>query len=133
MKIYRIAQEELYIDVEELPDRIRVYLKRRDGKQNEFGEDYVGKLTIQFDLWSEGKDMVTAFRVDPKYRGTGWGRKMMEVALRRRPKGRQLFVKPEPYGGNIGSPEYNAEIDGLHDMYGKFGFEEYQDNFMIKN
>ncbi len=84
MKIFIISQnnsEDLYIDVEQLPDRMRVYLKRKDGELNEFGEEYVGKLTIQFNHFNEGKDAVTAFRIDPEYRGQGWGRKMMETAL----------------------------------------------------
>ena len=130
MKIYRIAQDDLYIDVVEMPDRIRVYIKRKDGQLNEFGEDFVGKLTLQFDAFSENKDMLTAFKIDPEYRDKGWGRKMMEALSPYQIN--PWYISPEPYGGNIGSQEYNEEIDSLHEMYGKFGFEEYKDNFMVK-
>ncbi len=132
MKIYRIAQTEddLYIDVESFPDRRRIYLKRRDGEENENGEDFVGKLTIQLDYFSSGQDMLTAFKIDPEYRGKGWGRKMIEEAFKYQE--RPLYVNPEPYGTIEDGKDYDEVIDGLKKMYGKFGFEPYQDNFMVR-
>ena len=98
MKIFRIAEnEELYIDAEEMDDRVRIYLKRKDGQQNEFGEDYVGKLTVQHNYYGSGDSVVTSFRIDPEYRAKGWGRKMMEKAFEFQKN--NYYVRPSPFGG----------------------------------
>ncbi len=133
MKIYKIAQikNDLYLDVENLPDRRRIYLRRRDGQKNAYGEDFVGKLTIQLNYFSANKDMLTAFKIDPEYRGQGWGRKMIEEAFKYQKN--PLYVNPEPYGSIEYGIDYDEIINGLKKMYGKFGFEPYQDNFMVRN
>ena len=45
------------------------------------------------------------------------------------------MVNPAPYGGDIGSDAYNEEVDGLKNMYGKFGFREHPQytNYMVKD
>jgi len=121
MNWYKLAQENLHIEQEDLIDRTRIYLM--------LGNKQVGKLTLQFypnDLYpNDNNYYITAFKIDPEYRGKGWGTKMMErIVNDPKFKDRPIMLHPEPYGGEIGTQEYNDIIAKLKNMYKKMGFEE---------
>ena len=117
MNWYKIAQQELHIEQEDRPDRTRIYLKD--------GDKEVGKLTIQEFAIDKKHYYITAFFIDAEYRKQGWGAKMMEIAKNLpRYQDKPIVLHPEPYGGEIGSSEYNQEIKNLKEMYQKMGFED---------
>jgi len=125
MNWYEKAQENLKIIQEDLPDRTRLHL------MDENKDKEVGKLTIQIFPYDKYY-YATAFFIDADYRGQGWGRKMMkQMTSLPRFQDRPIILNPEPYGGNIGSDEYNQEIEDLKKMYRKLGFENDVDNWMI--
>lgn len=124
MRIFKIAQslQNLRIEKENLPDRTRIYLID--------GDKRIGKLTIQY---SEQYYTITAFQINERLQGQGWGRKMMdEIINDPKFKDKPIIVDPAPYGGNIGSPEYMNSINGLREMYGKFGFKDFSGSYMIR-
>jgi ribosomal protein S18 acetylase RimI-like enzyme len=122
---YKIAQihQNLRIEKESLSDRTTIYLINNDKR--------IGKLTIQY---SEQYYTITAFKIDERFRGMGWGRKMMEEILKdSKFEDKPILVDPAPYGGNIGSPEYMDAINGLREMYGKYGFKDFNGSYMIRD
>ena len=131
MFCYKKAQNNLRIEQENLPTRTRVYLMN--------GEQQVGKLTLQTFPVDKKYYYLTHFKIEPEYRSQGWGTKMMNTLLANPEyQDRPIVVHPEPYGGEIGTPEYNQEIENLNKMYEKFGFEnqsdeDYDMGYMVLN
>lgn len=117
MNWYKIATNGLQIVKENLPDRIRFLLKNND-KQ-------VGKLTIQSFSMDQEYYYLTAFWIDAEYRGQGWGKKMIEMALSDSRFDKPILVKPKPY-----SQDEKIETD-LISMYKHFGFEDFKDGYLI--
>lgn len=117
MKIYRIAKDEtLHIEKEELSDRTRYLLKNDKGEA-------VGKLTLQ-DLdripGNKQKVYLSAFQIKEQYRGHGYGRMLMEEALKDpRFIKKSIVVNPASYDDN--DPRYTVE--SLTSMYSHFGFK----------
>jgi len=118
------TEPNLQIKKEPLSDRCRVYLMD-DVKE-------VGKLTLQIYL-GEKYYYLTAFKIAPQYRDKGWGSKMLrEILNDPKYQDKPILVQPAPYGGDIGSYQYNQEIDGLEAMYKKFSFDYYDAGYMIR-
>lgn len=125
MNWYKLATENISITREDLSDRTRIYLMNK-GK-------VIGKLTLQF-YPNDPYYYLTAFKIDdPCFRGTGWGTKMLnELLSSPQFQDKPIVVEPAPYGGDIGSNNYNNEIQGLQDLYRKFGFESFKGSYMIR-
>ncbi len=145
MKIFRIAQEidpsSLFIDRRDEGDRIRFVLCVADEDELEDIEYFelsdkrsvdgilikkeVGRLVVQFNL-SDKYHILSAFWIDEEYRGIGWGKKMMLMALKD-PKVTQklLIVSPQPY-----SDDAKNQIPEITEMYKYFGFKPFKDKYL---
>lgn len=118
MSWYKKAINSLQIIKENLPDRVRFLLKNN-------GEE-VGKLVIQSFAIDQKYYYLTSFWVDSEYRGQGWGKKMIQMALSDPRFDKPILVKPEQYG------QYDEETQsGLISMYKNFGFDDFYDNYLI--
>ena len=113
MKIYKIAQNKLYLDSETLDDRIRIYLKNNN--------DIVGKLTLQFNL-DDKRYILTYFQLEDQYQKQGWGTKMFEELLKLYDGGKPILVQPLPFLDD----DVDQQIQSLKSFYLKLGFREYE-------
>lgn len=148
MNIYKISEDiddsSIFIDRRDMGDRIRFVLCVGDdkdeyedidtiqsGKRGMNGiliKKEIGRLVIQFNL-DKKYGILTAFWIDPEFRGKGWGKKMLQKALND-PKAtaRPILVDPNPF-----SEDAEMQVPELVSMYKHFGFKPFEDNWLIFN
>lgn len=121
MKIYKIAQENLMVSKEILPDRTRYFLVDDKGVK-------YGILTVQSNL-DLNNYMMTQFRIyNEQLIGKGYGRKLMNEFLSdKRFLDKPIMLKPSPYIDT----NYDSDIEKLTSMYKHFGFIDYKDGWLI--